>query len=83
MYSRHVLAAIKREIPLHHFIVVDGYSTDGTIDVVREFFGDKVAVKTNASLGGARYIGMNFPGTLRHEIYYSSHHASISRGISF
>ena len=51
-------AAIKREISIHHFIVVDGYSTDRTIDVIREFFGDKVVVKTNASLGGARYISM-------------------------
>jgi len=58
-YFKRVLAAIKREIPVHHFIVVDGYSTDGTIDVIREFFGNRVVViKTNAPLGGARYIGM-------------------------
>jgi len=54
-----VLAAIKREIPVHHFIVVDGYSTDGTVDVVREYFGDRVKViETKASLGCARYLGM-------------------------
>ena len=58
-YFRRVLAAIKREIPVHHFIVVDRYSTDGTIDVIREFFGNRVVViKTDAPLGGARYIGM-------------------------
>jgi hypothetical protein len=38
-YFRRVLRAIKQEIPVHHFIVVDGYSTDGTVDVVKEFFG--------------------------------------------
>jgi len=37
-WFRRVLTAIKREIPVHHFIVVDGYSTDGTVDVVKEFF---------------------------------------------
>jgi glycosyltransferase involved in cell wall biosynthesis len=43
-WFRRVLATIKREIPVHHFIVVDGHSTDGTIDVVREYFGDRVKV---------------------------------------
>jgi len=58
-WFRRVLAGIKREIPVHHFIVVDGYSTDGTIDVVREYFGDRVKViETKASLGCARYLGM-------------------------
>jgi glycosyltransferase involved in cell wall biosynthesis len=38
-WFRRVLAAIKREIPVHHFIVVDGYSTDGTVDVVRNTLG--------------------------------------------
>ncbi len=58
-WFRRVLVAIKREIPVHHFIVVDGYSNDGTVDVVREFFGDRVIViETKASLGCARYLGM-------------------------
>jgi len=58
-WFRRVLAAIKRGIPVHHFIVVDGYSTDGTIDVVREYFGDRVKViETKAFLGCARYLGM-------------------------
>ena len=58
-WFRRVLTAIKRGIPVHHFIVVDGYSTDGTVDVVREYFGDRVKViETKASLGCARYLGM-------------------------
>jgi glycosyltransferase involved in cell wall biosynthesis len=58
-WFRRILATIKREIPVHHFIIIDGYSTDGTIDVVKEFFGDKVIViKTRAPLGCARYLGM-------------------------
>jgi glycosyltransferase involved in cell wall biosynthesis len=31
-YFRRVLRAIKREIPVYHFIVIDGYSTDGTVE---------------------------------------------------
>lgn len=58
-WFRRVLNAIRREIPVHHFIVVDGYSVDGTVDVVREFFKDKIlVVKTKAPLGCARYLGM-------------------------
>jgi len=58
-WFRRVLMAIKREIPVHHFILVDGYSTDGTVDVVKELFGSKVIVlRTRESLGGARYLGM-------------------------
>jgi glycosyltransferase involved in cell wall biosynthesis len=46
-------------IPVHHFIVVDGYSTDRTVDVVREYFGGRAKViETKASLGCARYLGM-------------------------
>ncbi len=63
-FFKRVLAAIKRNILVHHFIVVDSYSTDGTVDVIREFFKDKVVViKTRASLGFARYIGMKLVDT--------------------
>jgi len=63
-WFRRVLSAIKREIPVHHFIVVDGYSTDGTIDTVKEFFGDKtIVIKTRAPLGCARYLGMKVVDT--------------------
>jgi glycosyltransferase involved in cell wall biosynthesis len=58
-WFKRVLTAIKREIPVHHFIVVDGYSTDGTIEIVRELFGSKIVViKTLSPLGCARYYGM-------------------------
>ena len=58
-WFRRVLAAIKREVPVHHFIVVDGHSTDGTLNVVKEFFADKmIVIKSRAPLGCARYLGM-------------------------
>jgi glycosyltransferase involved in cell wall biosynthesis len=46
-WFKRVLTAIKKEIPVHHFIVVDGYSTDGTIEIVRELFGRKIVVIKN------------------------------------
>ena len=63
-YFKRVLDAIKRNIPIHHFIAVDGYSNDGTIEVIREFFSDRlIVVKTKACLGLARYIGMRIVDT--------------------
>ncbi|MEM5822640.1 MAG: glycosyltransferase family 2 protein [Ignisphaera sp.] len=63
-YFKRVLNAIKRNIPIHHFIVIDGYSNDGTIEVIREFFSDRlIVVKTKACLGLARYIGMRIVDT--------------------
>lgn len=59
-----MLTAISKNIPVHHFIAIDCYSIDGTLDVVRQFFGDKlIAVKTRASLGLARYIGIKLVDT--------------------
>lgn len=63
-YFRRVLSAIKRNVPVHHFVVVDAYSMDGTVETIKEFFGDKViVVRSNATLGKARYIGMKLVDT--------------------
>jgi len=63
-WFKRVLKAIKEEVPVHHFIVIDGYSTDGTIEVVKEFFGDKlILLRTGRPLGCARYLGMKLVDT--------------------
>ncbi len=63
-WFKRVLSAIKREIPVHHFIVVDGFSSDGTLDVIRNYFKDNVIiVQTKRPLGFARYIGMKLVDT--------------------
>jgi glycosyltransferase involved in cell wall biosynthesis len=63
-WFKRVLKAIKEEVPVHHFIVVDGYSTDGTIEVVKEFFDDKlILLRTRKPLGCARYLGMKLVDT--------------------
>jgi GT2 family glycosyltransferase len=63
-WFKRILKAIKEEVPVHHFIVVDGYSTDGTIEVVKEFFDDKlILLRTRKPLGCARYLGMKLVDT--------------------
>jgi glycosyltransferase involved in cell wall biosynthesis len=69
-WSKRVLTAIKKEIPVHHFIVVDGYSTDGTIEIVRELFDRKIVViKTLSPLGCARYNEKEFEELIKNLSY--------------
>jgi len=52
------LKSIEREIPVHHFIVVDRFSHDGTIDAIKRYF-EPVIVKTRANLAKARSMGIS------------------------
>lgn len=59
-YFARCLKSIKREIPVHHLVVVDRYSQDGTIDAVSRHFGSAlVAVKSEENLAKARMIGIS------------------------
>lgn len=67
-YFHRVLKSIERNIPLNHLIIVDGYSTDGTIETVKSIFKEKTIVlrsKTacHGELGYARYLGMRLVDT--------------------
>jgi glycosyltransferase involved in cell wall biosynthesis len=53
-----VLESIRRYVPLNKLIVVDRYSSDGTVELVKEKFPDALVIRTHASLGYARYIGI-------------------------
>lgn len=62
-YFKRVLRSIEKNVPLHHLIVIDGYSTDGTVETIRSIFRDKAVVLrsrlvANGELGYARYLGM-------------------------
>jgi glycosyltransferase involved in cell wall biosynthesis len=47
-----------QQIPLNRLIVVDKYSNDGTVELVKQYFRDKsVIVRSNAGIAHARYIG--------------------------
>ncbi len=57
------LRSIKREIPVHNFIVVDHFSRDGTIEAIRKHFQSVVIIQTNANLAEARAIGIDHVDT--------------------
>jgi glycosyltransferase involved in cell wall biosynthesis len=55
------LTSIYEEIPVCHLIVIDGFSTDRTLEIVDRFernYGNIKIVKTQARLGKAREIGI-------------------------
>ena len=58
-----VLESIRRYVPLNRLIVVDRYSNDGTVELIREKFPDALVIQTSASLGYARHIGIRFVET--------------------
>ncbi|ADN49858.1 glycosyltransferase family 2 protein [Vulcanisaeta distributa] len=58
-----VLESIRRYVPLNRLIVVDRYSSDGTVELIKEKFPDALIIQTSASLGYARYIGIKFVET--------------------
>jgi glycosyltransferase involved in cell wall biosynthesis len=62
-WFRKCLLSIKREVNVHHFIVVDRYSSDGTLDVIRSVFPDAIIIQTNANLAVARKIGIGYVET--------------------
>jgi len=57
-YFRNVLYAIKQNLNINKFIVVDKFSNDGTIDVVQEIFPDALIIQSDKPLSIARKIGI-------------------------
>ncbi len=54
-----VLRAIKFFVPLNKLIVVDGYSNDGTVELIRGIFGSKaLIIRSRANLAYARFLGV-------------------------
>jgi glycosyltransferase involved in cell wall biosynthesis len=62
-YFRRCLASVKKEVDVHHFIVIDRFSSDGTLEVVRSVFPDAKIFQTAANLGHARRIGITYVDT--------------------
>lgn len=56
-FLEKVLDSVYREIPVCHLIVVDGYSTDKTLEIVQKYPNVKV-VQSRKSLGKCREIGI-------------------------
>jgi hypothetical protein len=49
-YFRKCLLSIKKEVDVHHFIVIDRFPSDGTLEVVRSVFPDAKIFQTYANL---------------------------------
>jgi glycosyltransferase involved in cell wall biosynthesis len=62
-WFRRVLQSISNNCPIHHLILVDGYSSDGTIETVKKFFPEVKIIRSRAKLGQARKIGALFVDT--------------------
>lgn len=62
-WFKRCLISIKREIPVCHFIVVDRFSNDGTVSVIKNIFPDAVIVQNNFNLGKARQEGIKYVDT--------------------
>jgi glycosyltransferase involved in cell wall biosynthesis len=58
-YFQKCLLSIKRTVDVHHFIVIDRFSSDGTLEVVRSVFPNAKICQTNARLASARRIGIS------------------------
>jgi len=57
------LASIEREIPVCHFIVVDRFSNDGTVEAIKKFFPEALIMKSDADLGKARQEAIRYIDT--------------------
>lgn len=62
-YFRQVLESIKREIAVHCFILLDRFSGDSTVQVVRQHFPDAKVILTNDELARARELGIKHVST--------------------
>lgn len=56
-YLEKSLESVYREIPVHHLIIVDGFSKDRTIEIVKRY-SNVVIIQTKKSLGKSREIGI-------------------------
>lgn len=57
-YFRRCLLSVRREVAVHHFVVVDRYSSDGTLEAVRSMFPNAKIFQTTENLACARRIGI-------------------------
>lgn len=62
-YFVRCLRSIRKEVPVHHFILVDRFSNDGTLETVKKVFPNAIVRETDSNLGVARKIGINLVDT--------------------
>lgn len=57
-YFKKCLSSIQENVPVNKLIVVDAYSTDNTIEVIKEFFPRAMIIQTTKSLAQARKLAI-------------------------
>lgn len=62
-YFVKCLNSIKRELPSHCFILVDRFSTDGTVETVKKVFSNAKIIESNEKLGVSRKLGIELVDT--------------------
>lgn len=62
-YFVRCLNSVKKELPLHHFILIDRFSNDGTVETVRKIFSKVIVEETDLNLGMARKRGIELVDT--------------------
>ena len=62
-FFKKCLEGVKKEIPVHHFIVVDRFSQDGTIEAIKKHFESIIVIQSDVNLAEARAIGIEHVDT--------------------
>lgn len=63
---RECLASVYENVPVNNLFVVDGYSTDRTLEIVQEFqreYGNVVLISDKGTRGSARQMAMSYVKT--------------------
>lgn len=62
-YFRAVLKRISHEIPVHCFVLLDRFSSDGTVSEVLKVFRNAKVILSDSNLGRARKMGIDIVDT--------------------
>jgi glycosyltransferase involved in cell wall biosynthesis len=62
-YFRRCLVSIKRDVAVNHFIAIDRFSSDGTLETVQSVFPNAKIIQTDANLAQARTVGIKYVDT--------------------
>jgi glycosyltransferase involved in cell wall biosynthesis len=62
-YFKKCLASIRVSLPIKRIIIVDAYSTDDTIDIIKQFFADPIIIRTRQPLAQSRKLAISYVKT--------------------
>lgn len=62
-YFSKCLLSVKENVPVNKLIVVDAYSTDNTVEIIKKFFPTSVIIRSKQPLAEARKLGISYVST--------------------